>query len=233
MSISATIDEIEYNGVDTIAVGGKIVYLNAEGIATEQMVSMIEGGGSFELDIPSVTKIDAYVFYIRNIGLKKAYFENAKSVGTHAFDTVNAYNKSKPMCNLDLYLPNVETIDSYAFQSVFFGNEYIKFEKLTTIGSYAFSGAQNINYMYLPNIKSFGNRSFAGFTTINLIIGTSESSGIATAGSYVWMNNRGYIYVPDHLVDTYKAASNWSTYSSYIKGHSEIPSGVMDVFDEG
>lgn len=34
-------------------------------------------------------------------------------------------------------------------------------------------------------------------------------------------NGTGYIYVPDNLVDSYKAASNWSTYASQIKPLSE------------
>ena len=33
----------------------------------------------------------------------------------------------------------------------------------------------------------------------------------------------GYIYVPDALVDEYKAADNWSTYADQIKPLSELP----------
>ena len=33
----------------------------------------------------------------------------------------------------------------------------------------------------------------------------------------------GYIYVPDDMVETIKAATNWSTYASQIKGLSELP----------
>ena len=32
----------------------------------------------------------------------------------------------------------------------------------------------------------------------------------------------GYVYVPDDMVDTYKSATNWSTYASQIKGMSEL-----------
>lgn len=35
-------------------------------------------------------------------------------------------------------------------------------------------------------------------------------------------NGTGYIYVPDTLVEQYKAASNWSTYASQIKPISEL-----------
>ena len=33
----------------------------------------------------------------------------------------------------------------------------------------------------------------------------------------------GYIYVPDDMVETYKSATNWSTYADQIKGMSELP----------
>ena len=32
----------------------------------------------------------------------------------------------------------------------------------------------------------------------------------------------GYVYVPDDMIDTYKSATNWSTYASQIKGMSEL-----------
>ena len=35
----------------------------------------------------------------------------------------------------------------------------------------------------------------------------------------------GFIYVPDDLVETYKSATNWSTYADQIKGMSELPTG--------
>ena len=33
----------------------------------------------------------------------------------------------------------------------------------------------------------------------------------------------GYVYVPDNMVETYKSATNWSTYADQIKGMSELP----------
>ena len=36
-------------------------------------------------------------------------------------------------------------------------------------------------------------------------------------------NGTGYVYVPDNMVETYKSATNWSTYADQIKGMSELP----------
>lgn len=53
--------------------------------------------------------------------------------------------------------------------------------------------------------------SIASLTNISAFTGTPIESGT------------GYIYVPDALVNTYKAATGWSTYASQIKGLSELP----------
>lgn len=39
-------------------------------------------------------------------------------------------------------------------------------------------------------------------------------------------NGTGYVYVPDDMVDTYKAATNWSVYADQIKPISELPEEV-------
>ena len=42
-----------------------------------------------------------------------------------------------------------------------------------------------------------------------------SSSGVAYG--------RGFVYVPDDMVETYKSATNWSDYADQIKGISELP----------
>lgn len=40
------------------------------------------------------------------------------------------------------------------------------------------------------------------------------------------------IYVPDDLVDSYKAATNWSTYADYILPLSDLPQWILDLYDD-
>ena len=54
------------------------------------------------------------------------------------------------------------------------------------------------------------SRNFLNMSNINML----QSTPIA--------NGTGYVYVPDDMVDTYKSATNWSTYASQIKGMSEL-----------
>ena len=53
-------------------------------------------------------------------------------------------------------------------------------------------------------------------------------NGTPISGNYT---TKGYVYVPDDLVDEYKSATNWATYANAIKPLSELPQEVKDVFD--
>lgn len=76
---------------------------------------------------------------------------------------------------------------------------------ITSIGTYAFYKDINLTKLVLPNITSVPTLS-----NKNAFSSTPIASGT------------GYIYVPDALVDSFKTASNWSTYASQIKGISEM-----------
>ena len=52
-------------------------------------------------------------------------------------------------------------------------------------------------------------------------------NGTPISGNYA---TKGYVYVPDNLVDEYKSATNWTTYANQIKPLSELPQEVKDVF---
>lgn len=44
--------------------------------------------------------------------------------------------------------------------------------------------------------------------------------------------NNGYIYVPDSSVTNYQAAENWSSYSSVIKGVSQLQTDNPSLYEE-
>lgn len=84
---------------------------------------------------------------------------------------------------------------------------FAKFSSLTSIGDYAFCDCRNL--------KTFINEASSVCTLAQTR--AFQNTPIATS------TTEGYIYVPDELVDSYKAATNWITYATKIKGLSELP----------
>lgn len=111
---------------------------------------------------------------------------------------------------------------------------------LTTVSQLNFSSVTNTNYMFsyctslttldFSNIKTIGFSFAQDASSLSTLI-IRNSTTLATLKSPGAFPNTpiasgtGYIYVPDDLVDSYKQATNWSTYASQIKGLSELPQG--------
>lgn len=84
----------------------------------------------------------------------------------------------------------------------------------------------------LPStITEIGDNSMCQCTQLETVIcrATTVPTMGSTSGTYgIFGGSKiaagtGYIYVPDDLVEDYKAATNWSTYAAQIKGLSELP----------
>lgn len=71
-----------------------------------------------------------------------------------------------------------------------------------------------------------------------IVIGTENSTIPATLGKGVQSNtsytpwNKLSIFVPDHLLDAYKTATNWSRYASDIHPQSEMPDEMWGDINE-
>ena len=93
-----------------------------------------------------------------------------------------------------------------------------------------FSNCSSLTTLDFSNIKTIGSQ-FAQYASSLSTLIIRNSTTLATLGStYAFSNTpiasgTGYIYVPDDLVDSYKQATNWSTYAAQIKGLSELPQG--------
>ena len=167
------------------------------------------------IDLPNVTKI------------KRNAFETCKSL-----QTIN--------------LPKVTTFDRDVFVNS--GIQQADFPLVTTMESGCFRMAKSLTSANLPLITtlpadSFRNSSiqtadFAAVTNINrtaftdctsletLIIRTPSfcvisDISVALRGSKIAAGT-GYIYVPDNLVASYKAATNWVALANQIKPISAL-----------
>ena len=98
---------------------------------------------------------------------------------------------------------------------------------LVVIGDTAFRQS-SLNSIDIPvGVTRIDGTAFYSSTNLKQVI--LRATTPPTLGSNAFKNSpigystpTGYIYVPDESVDTYKSATNWSTYASAIKGLSEL-----------
>lgn len=163
---------------------------------------------------------------------------NVTQVKRNAFEACNHLQT--------INLPNVTDLGSGAFTSS--AIQQADFPLATTIGDGCFQKATNLTYANLPlvtalRIDSFRNSTiriadFAAVININrsaftdclnletLIIRTPSvcvisDISVALRGSKI-ASGTGYIYVPDNLVESYKAATNWVALANQIKPISAL-----------
>jgi hypothetical protein len=120
---------------------------------------------------------------------------------------------------------------NYAFYNCYVLSD-IDFSELTTIGNYSLSGCKELVKADFPKVTKIGTYAFNKCTAMTALI--LRSPTVATLGNTAALDvtpiksGTGYIYVPSALVDSYKAASNWSTYAAQIRaieGYPDITGG--------
>ena len=118
---------------------------------------------------------------------------------------------------VSISLPNATRVSKYAFRyCTSLAN--VNVPSLTTIDDSGFMQCSLIS-ITLPSIASIGNSAFEVCSELTTI--TLPGSTVCTLGTRAFTNTSiTNIYVPAELVDTYKAATNWSSYASKI---SAIP----------
>ena len=102
----------------------------------------------------------------------------------------------------------------------------VNLPKCTSIGDSAFNSCTNLTTVNLPKCTSIDNYAFNYCNNLTTIILSNNQivtlKDIRAFNNSSIANGTGYIYVPDNLVDSYKTATNWSTYANQIKPLSEL-----------
>jgi hypothetical protein len=129
-------------------------------------------------------------------------FPACKSIGGTGMFYYGAFENCVNLVGVDFSAASI--IGNFTFKSCT-SLENIRFPKVTSIGSSAFYGCTSLSSLTLTNssVVTLKNRNAFAYTPMSLSTYT---------GSY------GSIYVPTNLVDSYKTATNWVTYSDRITG---------------
>jgi hypothetical protein len=123
----------------------------------------------------------------------------------------------------------MNTIDKYTDPITFIKivdrtiDEYID-DEITNIGNYAFYNCSKLTTVDLPETTSIDGYAFYNCKSLTTVIlrNTERVATLSSTNVFAGAAN-AIIYVPDSLVDSYKAANNWSAYADRIKGLSELP----------
>lgn len=123
-------------------------------------------------------------------------------------------------------LPNAVTIGVGAFASCT-SLVNVNVPSATTFDNYAFQHDAAIAEIDLPSANNIKSYVFHNCTALSALILRADS--VCTLASATSLQNTpiekgtGYIYVPDNLVEQYKAATNWSTYANQIRAIEDYP----------
>lgn len=139
----------------------------------------------------------------------------------------------------DVVLPNVTTLNQYAFyQCTALKN--VELQKMTHItGNYVFGNCSALEQMRFPSAERLGGTyTFYGCTALKALIFPNENTVSEVSDSGLWgstiESGTGFVYVPAALLDSYKAATNWSTYAAQFRALEDytVDGTVTGALDE-
>lgn len=145
------------------------------------------------INLPKVTELDGEVFL--NAAIQQADFPLVTTIGERCFKTTSNLTSAN--------LPLVTALPADAFRN-------------SAIRTADFAAVTNIN-----------RTAFTDCTSLETLIIRTPSVcvisdiSVALRGSKI-ASGTGYIYVPDNLVDSYKAATNWVALANQIKPISAL-----------
>lgn len=124
-------------------------------------------------------------------------------------------------------LPNATSIGTYAFYGCS-GLLTVNLPKATSIPSSCFYTCTSATRIDLGAAKSIAGYGLYTCQSLKELI-LRRSDAICTLSASTSLSNsgialgKGYVYVPSALVDTYKAATNWSTFATQFRAIEDYP----------
>ena len=109
---------------------------------------------------------------------------------------------------------------------------------ITEIVSYAFQFCSALEVADFSSVEKIGISAFQSCSSLKALIIRTET--VCVLLNYGWFsstpiaNGTGYIYVPRALVDSYKTATNWSTYATQFRALEDytVDGTITGALDE-
>ena len=224
-----------------------------DGLTLDDMPKAIEGikGGSDPSELAltiinkqvaecvaeDVTTIPDYAFY-KFTGLKKLRIPNVVTVGTSAFDScanidqidlpkcTKINNRSFASCGSAtiVSLPLITDLPQGGLYGV--GVKTVSIPLVKTLGSQGLRYSKQLERLDFLQLSSITALSLDNTNLSVLIVRTGSVCSLANTNAFTntpIAKGTGYVYVPRNLVDSYKSATNWSSYANQIRAIEDYP----------
>lgn len=215
-------------------------------------IAGIEGGGGGDESATTDGLLDNTITSLKsNVASLRAYslrgcsklisvdLPNVKSVGDNALYGVGLTELYLPACTktggtsicycnslVKVNLPVCTTLGSYTFRDNKLLAE-VFLPSVTTLSQSALYNCDSLKKISLPSVTQINASAFNGSANFETLILRASSvvtlaNKNALSGTKI-ASGTGYIYVPADLVESYKDASNWSTYAAQIRAIEDYP----------
>ena len=163
-----------------------------------------------------IQKLEEHPFYVMRLierSIENIKLSSITIIGNYAFYSCSNLTS--------VSFPNATSIGSHAFYSCS-NLTSVSFPNATSIGSYAFEYCKGLTSVSFPKATSIGTNAFLNCGSLTtLYIGTELDTVCTLSNMDAIPSNVTNIYVPYSLVDSYKSATNWSSYANKIKSYEQ------------
>jgi hypothetical protein len=186
-------------------------------------VGLIEGTEAEITDetAPGLTAIRPYGF------IYDAYVKNITRVNHTTLENVMQRAFYGNTGITEFFAPNITDLGSNALRGCSALTE-LAFPKLKTASISAFEGCSSLKRADFSVLTKIEDWSFYGTSALEALIIRNPDTvcglhAVRCFESSAIANGTGYVYVPSALVDSYKAATNWSVYADQIRAIEDYP----------
>ena len=208
---------IKYTGTKVLNIGsGFDGRTQVREVAFARDISFRQGLPSFA----NCTSLEKITFPEGVTALGSFAYTALKSIDCGSATKISSCNYCRQLEQISF--PNVTSVGGFQYCEKL---EQVNFPKLENVGTQCFwySGLKKADF---GSLSSIGNLAFWATPLETLIIRRETLCTLTDTralGNTPISSGSGYIYVPSALVNTYKAATNWTAYSAQIRAIEDYP----------
>lgn len=204
------------------------------------------GGNAFQnctsltkLDLPKATVLNGYLVSgcssLTELNMPNAESGRGFAIAGSKVEHLNLPEFAAPGSSVfrnakslrTVYMPKLSKLEQYLFMGDT-ALETVTFPKVASVATQAMESCSALTYVDLPICKSIAAKGFNKCSSLETLI-LRKSDAICTLANVSAFTSTpiesgtGYVYVPSARIESYKTATNWSTYAAQIRAIEDYP----------